>query len=90
MARDAAVGSERPNATQAAAGSAQSMQRETSPWTGEGEHLEAVFPFHFPGTLPKGEDAFKHISPESFYILLPTCSNSKALTQGAGCHLLGH
>lgn len=90
MARDAAVGSVRPNAAQSAAGSAQSVHRETSPWTGEGGHLEAIFPFHFPRTQPKGEDAFKHISPESFCILPPTCSNSKALTQGAGCHLLGH
>lgn len=45
MARDAAVGSVQPNATQAAAGSAQSMHTETSPWTGEGERLEAIFPF---------------------------------------------
>lgn len=41
MARDAAVGSVRPSAKQAAAGSAQSMRTETSPWTGEGESLKS-------------------------------------------------
>lgn len=45
---------------------------------------------YLPFPLLKGKDAFKYIRPESFYILPPTCSNSKALTQGTGCHLLDH
>lgn len=75
----------RPNTTQAAPGSAV-YAYGNQPVDGRRKALRGYLPF----PLPKGEDAFKYIRPESFYILPPTCSSSKALTQGAGCHLLGH